>query len=377
MKRTVYILLFLLIGINSFAQKNEPSPWDNFGDNWYLDAGIGIQTLFTPDWGKLSMGKQLTPSYSIGIGKWFNPYWGMHFNMDAYSLNGYRSSNIGDIEPFHPLGKVDLNEEGAFRYYLRYMGMHADFRFSLLNLIAGKERTAPYDVIPYIGFGYVHAFPYRGTIKQNLLTGHLGVRQRYTVNEQFDINLDITAQTGYRYMHPTSGHNFATLSLSVGASWYFGKKAFRKSVINVPIETVRYVADTIYVREVEVPGKDRIIERIVSERTENPIMASIRFGVNSSKPLEGQDTQIFEVGRFLRDNPNATILIEGYADATTGSSRYNKRLGMQRAERVKKLLVQKYNISEQRIETQAIGADEQPYKEAAVWNCVAIIKLIK
>ena len=81
------------------------------------------------------------------MGKWFNPFWGIHFAAEGYSFNGFRPG--GAYDPFSPLNRVDVGYDGSFRYYLRYMGLNADIRFSLLNLIAGRERKgAPYDLVP-------------------------------------------------------------------------------------------------------------------------------------------------------------------------------------------------------------------------------------
>ena len=48
------------------------------------------------------------------------------------------------------------------------------------------------------------------------------------------------------------------------------------------------------------------------------------------------------MARFLHDNPGAAVCVEGYADATSGSEAYNRELAGQRAEYVKKQLVDKY-----------------------------------
>lgn len=382
MKRMMVILLSLVWGAGAFAAANdgkeEYSIWNDFRNNWYIDAGAGVQTLFTPDFGGLSFGKQLTPSFHLGIGKWVSPFWGFHVSAQGYSFNAWRGTALGDFEPFSPMGNVDVNPEEQFRYYLRYLGLRADFRFSLLNIIAGREREGKlYDLVPYVGFGYMHAFPYRGTTKENLLTGHLGLRNRFSVIDALDVNLDVEAGVSDSYMHPVDRKYAASLSVTAGLTYHFGRKGFRRSVVNIPVESVRYITDTVYVREVEVPGKDRIIERVVAGRRANVVMASIRFDLNSAEPRPGQETQLVEVSRFLNANPDAQVVIEGYADATSGTDKYNKELGNKRAAAVRDALVNRYKVDSGQIETVAIGADEQRYADEPLWNCVAIIRLVK
>ena len=38
-------------------------------DEWFIEAGGGIQTTFSRDASKLDFGKRLTPLYTIGVGK--------------------------------------------------------------------------------------------------------------------------------------------------------------------------------------------------------------------------------------------------------------------------------------------------------------------
>ena len=78
-KKIIIIALLLITGAGISAQNEKDySIWKDFDNNLYVDGGIGIQTLFTSDWKELSFGKQLTPSFHLGIGKWINPFWGIH-----------------------------------------------------------------------------------------------------------------------------------------------------------------------------------------------------------------------------------------------------------------------------------------------------------
>ena len=55
---------------------------------WFIEAGAGVQTIFSRDASKLDFGKRLTPSYTIGAGKWINPYSALRLQVGGYSLNG-------------------------------------------------------------------------------------------------------------------------------------------------------------------------------------------------------------------------------------------------------------------------------------------------
>ena len=377
MKKTGCLLLFLLGSTGLTAQETTPVLLNDFWANTYVDGGIGIQTLFTPDAHHLAFSKRITPAFHLGAGKWFSPFWGIHVGMNTYSYNGYRSGWM-EGEPFHPLGNVDVDMDGSFRYYLRYLNVNADIRVSLLGLIRQRDLTSQmHDLQAYAGVGYAHFFRYRGTTKANAFTGHLGLRYRVRVHERVDVNLDGTVGLLPSHMHPTRHPYASTLAFSVGCTYHIGQRIFRRAIERIPVETVRYRTDTVLVREVPVPGEERIIERIVAPRSENTAMAVIRFPLNSAKPYAEQDIQLYEVGRFLQANPEAIVLIEGYADAETGAEKYNKRLSFRRAKAVGQMLTDTYGIRESQLRIQAHGSTEQPYKEQAEWNRVAIVRLLK
>ena len=65
------------------------------------------------------------------------------------------------------MDEVNVNPDGTYRHYLRYIAAHVDIQFSLLNIIAGVNADRRWDVLPAIGLGYAHAFAYRGTAHTN------------------------------------------------------------------------------------------------------------------------------------------------------------------------------------------------------------------
>ena len=115
--------LLLFSGTKALAQPERVSVWDGFGDNVYMDAGVGVQALFAPGWQDIAFGKQITPALNLGVGKWITPFWGLHLDVFGYSQNGYRGTPLDKgVEPFSPLNRVDVGYDGSFRYYLRYLG---------------------------------------------------------------------------------------------------------------------------------------------------------------------------------------------------------------------------------------------------------------
>ena len=332
--------------------------------------------MFASDWKDISFGKLITPSFTLGIGKMFSPFWGLHFDVYGYSANGYRSHSLGDLEPFGPLNEVDVDHEGRFRYYQRYCGVRGDFRFNIVNLCARNANKRVYELTALVGMGYKRMIAYRGTTSKNLITAHVGLRNSFRVHDRLDINLDLISEISDGYMNPVGRTYVPDMAVNVGLSVYLGKRAHRNPVVSVPMEVVRYRTDTVLVREVPVEGKREVIETVKAERT-NMVMGSIRFHLNHTTPIANQGQQLLEISQFLKANPDAKVCIEGYADATSGSEKLNKRLSADRAQVVYDELVHKYGVDKNQLKMKAMSLDVQPYPGEPVWNCVTLIRLVK
>ena len=89
----------------------------------------------------------------------------------------------------------------------------------------------------------------------------------------------------------------------------------------------------------------------------------IYFANNAYVPLPHDTEAMDQIVAMLRDNPELSILLEGYA-SNVGSAEYNNQLSMKRSESVARLL-QKQGISLQRILTAFRGIDDSVDKEKA------------
>ena len=89
----------------------------------------------------------------------------------------------------------------------------------------------------------------------------------------------------------------------------------------------------------------------------------IYFANNAYVPLPHDTDAIDQIVTMLRNNPELSILLEGYA-SNVGSAAYNNQLSMKRSESVARLL-QKQGIALQRILTAFRGIDDSVDKEKA------------
>lgn len=81
---------------------------------------------------------------------------------------------------------------------------------------------------------------------------------------------------------------------------------------------------------------------------------SVLYGVDDWKVSDDEMEKVKAVARVLKDNSDVKIMVVGFADYT-GSDQYNMKLSEKRANEVKRLLVKKYGIAEDRIDTDYKG----------------------
>lgn len=377
------------------TEAKEKTRWEN---NWYIEAGGGAQILFSKNAGLLDMGDRFNPSVSLTVGRWFSPYWGIRVQAQGYQMNGLAvadGSNWGD--PVR--GHVDVLPNGNYPYYTRYMNIHADAQVSLANLIGGYDPDRKWDVMPALGIGYVHAFPYKGSCKRNTYAGMLSVMAKWRLPKGVDLNLEVGGAImpdkfdGRDVGYP-DGNIGATLGLTYNIPKIQGKRRKARTSPAATPATVLWDADQLRAiireeleRNANAAPRDTVY--IVKE-TPQPAsrdeakaaantpftLSTILFQLGADTPKEGQEMAYVNIARYMETYPDARIRLDGYADSRTGSERVNLYLSMRRAVNVRDILVNDYGIDSSRIEAQGIGVNAQPYEEND-WNRVVIVTVIE
>lgn len=346
---------------------------------WYIEAASGVQTIFSSDAHLLSFGKRLTPLYSLTAGKWVGPYVGFRLQTQGYAFNGFSTT-----EGLYPVGdgtygtkdpvinEVNVNPDGSYRHYLRYIGVHADVQFSMFNIFGGVDENRRWDILPAVGFGYAHAFAYRGTSNTNSLTANASLMGKFRIINCLDLNMEVgTTLMPDHFDSRIRGRMCEpTLGLSMGLTYRFRSKTSNApAVVYVPNEVVRVERDTL----VMTRNVEKVVEK--SPFNEAITIASVHFKIGKVLPIEGQEPQFANVVKFLKENPKARIRLDGYADKETGTDEINMSLSVSRSTAIRSILINDYGVDAKRIEAQALGANAQPY-DVNDHNRVVLIQAI-
>jgi peptidoglycan-associated lipoprotein len=123
---------------------------------------------------------------------------------------------------------------------------------------------------------------------------------------------------------------------------------------------------------------DKATKRIVYEVTLSEDQGNFKFG-QAQLPEEAKG-RLDEVVKQLKSTPNgAYIEVEGYTDSR-GSKDYNQKLGLERAESVKRYLYEEHQIPLHRISVISYGPDKpvapNTTKEGRAKNRRVVIKVL-
>ena len=80
---------------------------------------------------------------------------------------------------------------------------------------------------------------------------------------------------------------------------------------------------------------------------------------------------VYNTAQWMKANPDAKVIVKGYADKDTGTAAYNMKLSERRAQNVYNMLVNEYGIDANRLTIKAEGSDSQIY-DTNNWNRIVI-----
>ena len=330
-----------------------------FKKHAFLDLQGGAQYTL----GEAKFGDLISPNVQLGIGYQFSPVFGMRLQANGWQSkggwNGYKATKDGT--PY------------TADYKFKYVAPGLDFMFNLSNLFCGWNPNRVFNVAAFVGGGanfawgndevneiaanikdqhnYLLEYLWDGTKVRPF--GRAGIDLEFKVSKSVSIMLEGNANiTSDKYNSKKAGN----------ADWYFNALA------GLRINLGKSHTKTEPVKEAPVPVQEYVKpepkpQPKVEEKKVEEIRRDVFFVINSNKIASNEESKIKEVVDFLNANPEAKVVVTGYADAGTGNDRINDRISAKRAAAVVKVLKEKYGIEESRITEDSKGARVQPFSE--------------
>ena len=115
----------------------------------------------------------------------------------------------------------------------------------------------------------------------------------------------------------------------------------------------------------------QVVENLNVKKTQ-ALESVVTFSKASSVVPSSQMPNVERIATYLKNHKDAKVTVRGYA-SPEGNVDYNTKLANSRAEAVKNILVKKYKISEDRIDSEGQGIGDM-FSEPD-WNRVTICKI--
>lgn len=220
MKRKLALLFLALstafVSISAAEQQKENEfLGGNFWSHWYATAGVGAEFHFLQNMNGTFDEFKPSPTFSLSLGKWINPYFGVraqyNLSLDKASTSVTNRYLDGSATEF----------KGALSV------LHADAMFNLNSIIAGYKPERFYELYPYFGLAGGWFNPENDRDEREIMF-KLGL-----VND-FRLSDHLSAVIEASYLHNntviygmTKGSpRIFPVSLSVGLTYHFGERDF-------------------------------------------------------------------------------------------------------------------------------------------------------
>lgn len=366
MKRIFTVLAALVAGFGVSVSAEE---YENvFNPHWYIQGQIGGQYTL----GELGFSDLLSPNAQLGVGRNFTPVVGARLSVNAWQSKGgsdfYANDYAWKWNYIAPSLDATINLSNWFGGYKPerkvsfglLAGLGANIAFN--NDEASDEASAMRGQYTNISTDDQY-LRYLWDNKKVLLNGRMGATMDYRISERVSAGLELQANVvGDRYNSKKAGNPDWYFNALVGIKVNLGKTNTKKVIpAPVPVDCGERIVEKEVIKEVPV-------EKVVVE----PLRVDVFFPISNTQVANSEQYKVKEIADYLNKYPNAKVVITGYADKNTGTAAINQKLSEGRAEVVSKELQEKYGIEASRIETKAMGDNEQPYSSDYTLNRVSI-----
>lgn len=382
MKKVLMMFAAALLTATASAQ-NTAVTANKFSDNWYLGINGGITSTSTYAGDKATKFKGLAPNFGIRLGKNLTTVFGLALEGNAY----FKANEKSVLNSKTFINATIVNLLGTF---------------NLSNLFGGYQgepRTV--ELIALGGFGWGHQFGQ--PLKVNNVTSKVALDLAFNLGEDKAWQLYVEPAIIYGMEGYVNGqslsngfkYNFqnAMLQANVGLIYKFGnsngthnyaieplRNINEINMLNAKINELREEND---VKDGKLQANSRTIADLQAEVDDlrakltacenqphtstvvvkkNLLQPIVIFGQGKSTIDAAQYASVEMVAKYMRNHPDAKLLIKGYA-SPEGDPERNKALSLARADAVRQALINRYKISASRITTEGMGATSELSEE--------------
>ena len=401
MKKIAMLIAAVATVVSASAQPRTTVTANKVDDNIYVGVNAGAITGFRNYYRTQDGAKQrnnaftaFSSEFGARVGKNFTTVFGLALDANVYFKNHKNCCPFAVSKTW--IQGLDIDLLGTANLMNMFKGYTGQPRFFEVIALGGFGWTHAFGTVDkYNGINSKIAFDFAvnlGSKKQwqvylepsitysVLAFGAIAPQPEYTnvmhnSGFQYNINkagVNLKAGVNYKFRTSNTTHNFAVEQLRDQAEI---------DALNAKINAAKADADAA---KADVAAKAAKVEElkkalnacmnkpvppIVKARAAN-LQPSVVFGQGKSNVDRSQEANLDMIAAYMKHNPNARIRISGYA-SPEGSKELNQTLSEKRAEACKDILVKRYKIAADRIETVGLGATDKLFEEPE-FNRVAL-----
>ena len=337
-----------------------------FNPHWYVQGQIGAQYTL----GEVKFGDLMSPNIQLGVGRQFTPIWGARFSINAWQSKG----------GINEYSLTDGAKVGKEKYDWKYISPMIDGTLNLSNALCGYNPTRTVSVGLLAGIGLNVGFSNDDAVafaataathnhgSENLtyawdgtkvrFVGRVGANVDFRIDDAWSIGIEANANVlSDNYNSKKAGNCDWYFNALVGVRYNIGKTYTTRTI--TPPAPVEKIVERIVEKIVEVPAKttdSQFMKKASSIRRE--VFFTIGKNVINAEGFK----KIDEVAAYMKECPEATVTVTGYADRGTGSAKINNRIAARRADIVVSELI-KRGVARDRIIKSSKGSRVQPFSD--------------
>ncbi|MDU1892703.1 MAG: OmpA family protein [Dysgonomonas sp.] len=363
-------------GISTDAGRKTTFVQNGFWDNWFIGAGAGANIYFGDNDVDATFFRRLTVTPNFQFGKWFSPYAGGRIKLSG-------GTNLHTF-----------NEDATRMARTRYVSAEANFMWNMTDYLLNYNANRVYSFIPYVGAGWAYGWKYENMPENfepsnhvNSVTFDAGIINRFRFSERLALDIEMSGKllkdnfdqrTGGKRGYDLLGTVSASLVYNLGSKATFTEAVLRDQseidALNSKINSQRMEIERLAQRPAQVSEPTVVVKEVVKEVSvgQEPVNNVVLFNINQTKVQSHQEVNVYNVAKYLRENPDKKVRVIGYTDKATGSAAINEKLSRERAQNVADIITGKYGIDKSRVITTWEGMANPPF-DVVEWNRAVIM----
>jgi outer membrane protein OmpA-like peptidoglycan-associated protein len=287
-----------------------------------------------------------------------------------------------------------FNNDASLMTRNRYVSAELNYMWNMTDYLMSYNANRVYSFIPYIGVGWAYGWRYKNLPEYTSNSNHInsatfdaGIINRFRFSERIALDIELSGKllkddfdqrTGGKRGYDVLGTSSASLVINIGKKAVFTEAVLRDqneiNNMNNTINMQRADIAKLSQRPVEKAEPKVVIKEVIKEVriNEEPVNNVVLFAINQVKVAPNQEVNVYNVAKYLKENPDKKVRVIGYTDKETGTAVINEKLSRQRAQNVADIMTGKYGIDQNRVTVEWEGQTKPPF-DVKEWNRAVIL----